>query len=488
MYIFFSLLSGIMIAYFSNFRLKTPIAIYMLIAIVAMLLAMKKHEKFFIIALFIILGGMLYNFSVNEESITSYVNLNNPIEVLIINDGIQKGSFKTYMEYETIVKITNERSLIRVYNSSSSLFEVGDIIRLYKYKVNPIDSSNEVIGSFYNIYKSRGIKNIIDVNMDNIYRVGAKTFGFRYFGNSLRRYVEYYFDQSFSNREGSLLKSIIFGNRGYMPPEMIAHFSKSGTAHIIAVSGLHIGLLIVFLDRILKLIKIRKTYIKIITVFILLLYSYAVNFPVSIVRASLMYYLYIAAFFLERKYDAINTMMLIAVILLILNPHIIFSVSFQLSFCATFGILVLYPLIYSRLEGFVHKSICGLLAVTLSAQIATLPILVFHFNYLSIISIVANLLIVPVIGALISITLISIILSLLPINIAIFLNFLINLLLKYILKIAEISSESLFSGITIEFIQLYHVIIYYVVIVLIYMLVKSRKQFGIYTWRINNEL
>ena len=162
--------------------------------------------------------------------------------------------------------------------------------------------------------------------------------------------------------------------------------------------------------------------------------------------------------------------------------------SFQLSFCATFGILVLYSLIYSKLEGLLHKSICSLVAVTLSAQIATLPILVFHFNYLSITSIVANLLIVPVIGILISITLISIVLSLIPINLSIFLNFLISLLLKYILKIAEISSETIFSGITIEFVRLYHVIIYYVVIVLIYMFMKNRKILDQYPWRINNEL
>ncbi len=115
------------------------------------------------------------------------------------------------------------------------------------------------------------------------------------------------------------------------------------------------------------------------------------------------------------------------------------------------------------------------MSVTLSAQLATLPILVYHFNYLSIISIIANLLIIPVIGILISLTIGSIILGLISTNLATVFNLAINLLLKYVYKTAEICSVNVFSGITIEFVEIYHVIIYYVIIVISYLIVRRLK-------------
>jgi len=426
-YIFFSLFSGIVLTYIFNIRINYFIATCIMIAFSMMLLKSTKYDMFIVVVIFVVLGNLLFNIALTYESILEANRLNNPIEVLILNDGLDRGNYTSYIEYEAKVLLTEEKSLIRLFNQTEDAFNVGDVVELTNYKSKGIDLHNEKHDGYLLYLKSRGIKNIVDINWTNIKYVKTNSKSLRAISFKIRRYIERYLDDSFHDSEKDLLKSIIFGNRGYMSKEMVSHFSRSGTAHIIAVSGLHIGLIVIFFERVMKLFKIRKKQIKILTALTLLIYAYAVNFPVSIVRAIIMYYLYIAAYLLERKYDAINSLLFLATILLIINPFIIFSVSFQLSFSATLGILILFPLIYSFFKVYIFKSLNSLLSVTLAAQLATLPILVYHFNYLSTISIIANLLIIPVMGLLISLTIGSIILGIISVNLAMFFNSIINL-------------------------------------------------------------
>ena len=107
-----------------------------------------------------------------------------------------------------------------------------------------------------------------------------------------------------------------------------------------AVSGLHVGLMAIVADKFLRLITIGKNKRLYLTMIILIFYGYMVYFPASIVRAGVMYLLYITAYFLHKRYDSVNALFFIGFMLLIRRPLIVHSISFQLSFMATLSILL----------------------------------------------------------------------------------------------------------------------------------------------------
>ena len=122
----------------------------------------------------------------------------------------------------------------------------------------------------------------------------------------------------------------------------------------------------------------------------------------SVIRASIMTWIYLFSRVISKKYDGISALSLAGLIILIPNPLLIFTASFQLSFLAAFSIILFYsPILEYLLKiRFMPPVIGQLLAVTLAAQLGTLPISIFHFHQLSIISPITNLLIIPSLGIL----------------------------------------------------------------------------------------
>jgi len=200
-----------------------------------------------------------------------------------------------------------------------------------------------------------------------------------------------------------------------------------------------------------------------------------VYFPVSIVRAGFMYILYVIAYFLHRRYDSINALFFIAFTLLIHKPIAIFSVSFQLSFIATLSILLLSPIfnkILSRKIGFLGS----LLAVTLAAQIGTLPIMAYHFKQLSVISLATNLLIVPLLAPILSIAFISVLFGIISFRIGFLINKITNNLLNYINWISAKCAIIPYGSFEINQVKIIYIFGYYILLSIIYFTYKQYEN------------
>jgi len=203
-----------------------------------------------------------------------------------------------------------------------------------------------------------------------------------------------------SSQTKEFLKGIILADRTEIDSQTAQDFNKSGLVHFLAISGTHIvvifGLFYILLIRILPL-RFRKFAIISSLVFIWF-FAVFIGFGNSVVRSCIMLSVYFIYVLLQRKPDLLHSLALSAFIILIIDTQQIFDVGFQLSFLAVLGIFWLNQPILNYLpkqDNWLKKIIFNTISISVSAQLATLPLVLFYFHQFSFISIVANFFIVP---------------------------------------------------------------------------------------------
>lgn len=194
-----------------------------------------------------------------------------------------------------------------------------------------------------------------------------------------------------------LLKGILLGKRGDVPSETLDIFRNSGTFHVLAVSGLHVGLVAMFCYFGLSAFRIPKKLLSLLTIVVVLIYACLVGFRPSVFRATLMATLYLFATIIDRDADIYNMLGVAALVLLLLNPMQLWDVGFQLSFVAVASIVYFVPKMEKPLQSlwssdksddgnillkFRNTAIKWLVLsylVTFAAQLGTGPLIVFYF-------------------------------------------------------------------------------------------------------------
>lgn len=183
--------------------------------------------------------------------------------------------------------------------------------------------------------------------------------------------------------------SLVFGDTSLLGEEKTMQIGMSGLSHLFAVSGLHIAVLFGFLTKLSDLFYKKKHWLKSIVILsAVFIFVSIIGFPVSAIRAFVFISIYSLAGIVRRKYDLLNALLLSAAIILLWNPYQLFSAGFQLSFGAVASIYFIYP----ALCKWIHPKNIAVkaLMISLSVQVGIASILIYHFNYLSIISIIAN--------------------------------------------------------------------------------------------------
>ncbi len=244
-------------------------------------------------------------------------------------------------------------------------------------------------------------------------------FSFISFGEQARTKIQGSLHQhSFSKEQMGIIQALLLGQKQDIDPETYDRFSKAGVVHILAVSGLHVGIILIILRFLTKgLLRIR--YGRFIREAIILIgiwgFATLAGFSPSVLRAAVMFSFLSFALSHRRKTSAINTLALSAVFLLMFNPYLILQVGFQLSYFAVISIVTLQPR-FSKLyqpRFWLDKKIWDIISVTLTAQVGVLPLSLYYFHQFPGLFILSNLLILPGLGVLLSGGIIIIILSLL---------------------------------------------------------------------------
>ncbi len=213
------------------------------------------------------------------------------------------------------------------------------------------------------------------------------------FKDRLRKII----DQTLLPPQGSILKAIFLGDKWGLADNLKDKLNITGTRHIVAISGMHMIIMsqiLLFLALAIGLWRGQAFYF---VLFFLIIYILMIGAPASAVRAGLMAGLLLLAQKVGRLRSADRAVVLAATAMLAVSPLLLESdVGFQLSFLATLSIIYLKPILDKRTANWPNPArLKDILTMTLAAQLGTLPVLIFHFGRLSLISPLANLLIVP---------------------------------------------------------------------------------------------
>ena len=203
-----------------------------------------------------------------------------------------------------------------------------------------------------------------------------------------------------SEKSKEFTKGIILADRTEMDRETVEDFSKSGLVHILAISGSHMAIIFWLILLLLKPIfpaNFRNVPIVISLIFIWL-FAIFIDFGSSVIRSCIMitaYYFYVL---LQRKPDLLHAMAISGLAILIFDTNQLFDVGFQLSFIAVFGIFWLNEPILKYLpkpKNTVQNFLVNVVSISIAAQLATLPLVIYYFHQYSLISVIANLVVIP---------------------------------------------------------------------------------------------
>ena len=267
----------------------------------------------------------------------------------------------------------------------------------------------------------------------------------------------------------SIINALLLGQRQTIDKSIYNNYVNSGTIHILAVSGLHVGIILLILNFIFKpllLLKHGRIIRPLIIVTLLWLFAIVAGLSPSVTRAATMFSIISIAMHLKRPTNIYNTLAISAFFILIIKPTFLFEVGFQMSYLAVLGIVSIQPILYKLWQPkyWIFDMPWQILTVTIAAQIGVLPISLFYFHQFPGLFFISNLVVIPFLEAILGLGLLVIIMALIgyiPKPIVQIYSFIIELLNKFVAWVAQFEAF-LFRDIPFTIIQ---VLCTYIIIV-----------------------
>lgn len=289
---------------------------------------------------------------------------------------------------------------VQIKNGDPDAFQFAQRKLIFGKLFYPNPTSKPGEFDYASFLNSKGISSIIRIDSSHILNFSDEDFSFQRLAFQSRSSIlKRFHDDVLKPDEIQVASALLLGDRSEMDPELLKEYSSGGIIHILAVSGLHVGLIYQLCIWIFKYFKFLKRNRLDILFIILILWFYAAmtGLSPSVNRAVCMFTLLSIADFLNRRVSPFNILSSAAFILLLINPVAIFDMGFQLSFAAVWGILSARPIL-ERIKGLGNKFLVLILTpiiISIVAQIATAPFSLFAFGTFPTWFLPANLFAVP---------------------------------------------------------------------------------------------
>jgi competence protein ComEC len=278
-------------------------------------------------------------------------------------------------------------------------------------------------------------------------------------------------DQSISPPVNTFVKALILGEKNNLDDNWSKYFKKAGANHLLAISGLHVGFLSLFIISLLNLFNFSDFNKSNILTIILLVYIIMTGFRASVLRASLLVIIYRYLKHLKIKIDFYSILSIVLFIILIINPYQLFSIGLKLSFLVLLSIVV-WTKVFSQ---YMHSSI----AVSLAAQIGSIPLTAYYFNTINPSGIITNLWAVPLVSIIVFLVLTHFLFGLIVPFLTEFTGSVIYLLSSVLKKGVTLMSTLPSAEIFITKPSLINVFLYYIfVFLLAYYIQKKNSKNG----------
>lgn len=445
-------------AFFGQLVLPVSIILFLSLSILA---ALKKiPSKFYIISLLTILIAII-NCSLRiktHDLLISYAPSNSSIIARVISipttNNLEKTKFYADVKTVTIDGETkdtpNSKTLITINDTKDnySKIKIGDTLELTGRLTKPSTAQNPFQFDYAKYLSSNNTFTIFYSNPENWeIKSRADTFGWKLLSelNNQRTKIINRHAQNIHSPNLEILGGIVFGDDAVNPTDDIKQsFIDSGLLHILAASGMNVTLIFGIWFFITQRLRINYRFSILSGMAIIVFYTCMTGFGASILRATIMLLFILLGKLLDRSTNTITLLFLVALLMLLYNPAMVNDVGFQLSFVVTFGLLFSSPLFNRKIENRLLNICFVSAAVPFVAQLYAAPLQMYYFNTLTLYSVFANIMIVPVLSIVSFLGFISSILAAFS-HIAPFVckvsSYILNPLLSYIVFVAEFFSK-----------------------------------------------
>jgi len=355
----------------------------------------------------IIVCGEIIDYSLNEEygQTTTELKLKN-IQILPHSEASAKDNFLSIhlsgSDYiSQFESIGSRRQSILVYLKDEFVPVIGSYVILSGKLSYFNRASNPGEFDALSFYANRGV--LFAIKNASVLKVSTSGNGLLQELKKFRLRQEAYLEKYLPDGNDAIMKAMLFGNRKEMDEETKELYQKNGIAHILAISGLHISLLGMSVYKVLVRLPIPKVCVLSVSGLFLVLYCLMVGLSASAFRALVMFSFFLVSKWLKRSYDMITAMAFSAMIWLLFYPGYLFDCGFQLSYAAITGMGILLPALAEITNTvkikWLRKAITIFLP-SLSVNLMTAPILIYHYYELSFFSIALNLIVIPLMAPL----------------------------------------------------------------------------------------
>jgi competence protein ComEC len=480
---------GILIGYYLNIHFNFLLVLSGILLVILFLIKQFRIRKFhqtiwFGLLTFIttIVIGILAISIHNQSNFKNHYTKSYLLETdsiiqlqLRVREVLKPGNY--YDKYVIdIIKIDNKKvkgiSLLNVEKDSTIQgLKVDDILITKAQFKELIPPLNPHQFDYKNYLKKKHIYHQLFLSNKKLFKVATNKHTIFGYASLLREFINSKLEKfNFHPDRLAIINALLLGQRQDISSEIYNSYTQAGAIHILAVSGLHVGVILMLLHILLKPIELFKHGKRLkTTLIIIILWSFAIiaGLSASVVRAVFMFTIVAIAMNFKRPTNIYNTLAISLLFLLLIKPTFLFDVGFQLSYLAVFAIVTFHPII-SKIwfpPNKAAKFMWNIFVVTISAQFGIIPISLFYFHQFPGLFFLSNLVIIPFLGIILGLGILVFILAsinLLPQFLASIFGEIIGLMNSFVAWVAD-KETFLFKHISFD---LHHVIISYLIIIL----------------------
>ncbi len=371
---------------------------------------------FFILS-FVVLGSLLYkNYSYFKPQDIVHVghfyrNQETSIEGVVVSDVQRRDFHKTKKLTCTLAlrrlktpwgwKEKQGKILVHVFGERDLAY--GDVVRLTGKLYKAFDFDTDSRFSYKQFLKNQKITYMFSVKSAYPITILARERGsiVKRASIRLKKHWQSILGKHLTFNQFAVMNAILTGDRHQIPKHIKELFVKTGTAHVLAISGLHMGMVAFLVFFFLKLFRFNRKLRALITIIFLIFYAVLTGARPSVVRATIMVVVYLFGFLMEREADTFNSLCLAAFVILCFNPTSLFDIGFQLSFLSVLSIIFIYPVLSRQLSLLASKNVrldrlfVQPVLFSLSIWIGIGVIIAYFFEIVTPVMIVANFVVVP---------------------------------------------------------------------------------------------
>ena len=309
-------------------------------------------------------------------------------------------------------------------SKATNEFNIDDRIRFNGFVVRPLDSRNPGAFDYRRYLEIRGIAAICNLgDYDQVERLETQgSVGFiKSIVAPVRDYITHVFEENLQPDHSALMRGFLIGDVRFIPSDVYQRFKDTGTLHVLAASGSNVGYVTLTIFLVARLFRLPRRSRYVLAIAGVVLFSFLAYNQPSVVRASVMAVVALIGLSLCRDQNWLNTISVAGLIVLAFHPLYLFDLGTQLSFAAAFALILFMP----PLEPLLPKSkrvsmriIRYFLIIffgSVVAQIGVIPILLYHFHTVPLVSFLSNLLIVPLVGVAAIVGIVLVFISAIPI-------------------------------------------------------------------------